>query len=110
MWQLIYAKCKLSSVQHEPLQDLVEGMSFSCVSPLQELDLLSDLVDELFIGDLNCSDPIELLYYSAEYNPVYVYCAKNEPYSSDKYYPQSKDCKNKPPIARKYITNSVRTC
>jgi hypothetical protein len=101
MWRLIYAKHKLSSNQRKALQDLLEGMSFSCGSPLQDLDLPSDLVDEVFIRDLNCSDPIELLYYSAKYDPICIYCAKDEPYSSNKYYPQCSDCKEKPPIAKK---------
>ena len=106
LWRLIYAKHKLSSNQHKVVQDLLEEMSFSCSSSLQDLDLPSDLVDEVFIRDLNCSDTIELLYYSAKYDPICIYCAKDEPYSSDKYYPQCSDYKEKPPN-RKEITHSV---
>ena len=101
LWRLIYAEHKLSSNQRKVVQDLLEGMSFSCGSPLQDLDLPSDLVDEVFIRDLNRSDPIELLYYSAKYDPICIYYAKDEPYSSDKYYPQCSDYKEKPPIAKK---------
>ena len=99
MWQLIYAKHKLSN-QRKAIQDMLEGMSFSCGSSLQDLDLPSDLVDEVFTRDFNCTDPIEVLYYSAKYDPICIYCAKDEPYSSDKY-PQCSDCKEKPPIAKK---------
>ena len=101
MWRLIYAKHKLSPRQRKTLQDLLEGMSFSCGSPLQELDLPSDLVDEVFVRDLNCSEPIELLYYSAKYDPICVYCAKEEPFSHEKFYPQCKDCKHMPPVSKK---------
>ena len=101
MWRLIYAKHKLSPRQRKTLQDLLEGMSFSCGSPLQELDLPSDLVDEVFVRDLNCSEPIELLYYSAKYDPICVYCAKEEPFSHEKFYPQCKDCKHMPPMSKK---------
>ena len=77
MWRLIYAKHKLSLNQRKAIQDLLEGMSFSCGSPLQDLDLPSDLVDEVFIRDLYCTDPIEVLYYSATYDPICIYCAKD---------------------------------
>ena len=82
---MIYAKRKLSPTQCKSLQDLLEGMSFSCGSPLQELSLPSNLVDEVSVHDLNCSKPIELLYYSAKYDPICVYCAKEEHFSNDKF-------------------------
>ena len=55
---------QLTKAQTKNLQAALEGMSFSCGAPLQELDLSSDLVDNVFIHSLNCHEPIEALYYS----------------------------------------------
>jgi len=69
VWKLIYPKTKLTKVQSDYL---LEGMSFSCGAPIQELDLPSDLTDTVFVHDLNRHEPIEALYYSAKYEPIYL--------------------------------------
>ena len=59
------------------------------------------LVDEVFVRDLNCScaDPIKLLYYSAKYDPICIYCAKDELFTN--IILNVKIAKDKPPIAKK---------
>jgi len=55
MWHLIYAKTKLTKAQTNNLQTDLEGMSFSCGAPLQELDLPSDLIDTVFCTQFELS-------------------------------------------------------
>ena len=74
-------------------------MSFSCGAPLQELDLPSDLIDNVFVRNMNCHEPIEALYYSAKYEAIYVYCAKPQRFTDQTpLYPQCSDCKDKPAV------------
>ena len=80
MWRLIY---ELTKAQSDNLQAALEGMSFSCGAPLQELELPSDLIDTVFVRSLNCNEPIEALYYSAKYQPICVYCAKPQDLIND---------------------------
>ncbi|XP_065883057.1 uncharacterized protein [Dysidea avara] len=101
MWRLIYAKTKLTKAQSDNLQAALEGMSFSCGAPLQELELPSDLIDTVFVRNLNCHEPIEALYYSAKYEPICVYCAKPQGFTDDKQYPQCSDCKDKPVVTKR---------
>jgi len=77
---------------------LLEGMSFSCGAPIQELDLPSDFTDTVFVHDLNRTEP---LYYSAKYEPIYVYCAKPQGFTDDKQHPQCTDCKDKPAVMKR---------
>ena len=74
MWRLIYTQKKLSNSQRNALQEILDGMSFSCGSPLQDLDLPSDLINTVFVRQLNCYEPIEPLYYSAKYEPMCILC------------------------------------
>lgn len=60
---------------------------------LEELNL-PDTLSSVCILDNNCNDPIEPLYYSADFSPICVYCASedlsNSPTSD--YYPMYVDC------------------
>lgn len=40
----------------------LDGMSFSCGSPLEDLDVADELKDMVFVQSLNCCEPIEQLY------------------------------------------------
>ena len=101
MWRLIYAKTKLTKAQRKILQTTLDGMSFSCGAPLQELDLPSDLINNVFVRNMNCHEPIEALYYSAKYEAICVYCAKPQRFTDEKLYPQCSDCKDKPAVHKK---------
>ena len=60
MWRLLYAPHKLQSHVRFTVEDALNGMSFSCGSPLQELDL-PELNDKVYVHDLNCQFCITLL-------------------------------------------------
>ena len=53
MWQLIYAKTKLTKTQSANLQAALKGTSFSCEAPLQELELPANLIDTVFVRSIN---------------------------------------------------------
>ena len=66
------------------MQVIFNGMSFFCGSPLQNLDLLSDSINTVYVHDLNWQEPIEALYYGAKYEPIHVYYARPQPFTDDK--------------------------
>ena len=69
MWRLVYTTRKISASEKRLLESALNGLSFSCGSPLQEADL--ELPEQLLsVGDLQCNDPVEALYYSADYTDV----------------------------------------
>ncbi|CAB4028705.1 Hypothetical predicted protein [Paramuricea clavata] len=100
MWRLVYAKRKLILSECKSLEDALSGTSFSCGSPLQDLELPAELEKKVYVRQLNCHDPIEILYYTAKYEPICIYCGEPEPFTSEANYPQCKDCNNKEPIAK----------
>ena len=51
------------------LQAALEGMSFSCGAPLQNLELPSDLINTMYVRSLNFHDS---LYYNTKYEPISV--------------------------------------
>ena len=101
MWRFIYSQKKLSNAQRNALQAILDEMSFSCGAPLQDLDLLSDLINTVYVCDMNCQELIEALYYSAKYKPICAYCARPQPFTDDKQYPLCVDCKDKAPVLKK---------
>lgn len=101
MWRLVYAQRKLNTSQRTSLERSLNGMSFSCGVPLQELDLGPELCDLVFVRTLQCGDPIEILYYTAKYEPICIYCAQPVASCEGKTYPQCEQCKDKPPITHK---------
>jgi len=76
MWRLLYSKKRLKKDERRQLQLSLEGLSFTCGSSLQELDLPSPLND-VYVRSINCFDPVEKLYYLAGYDPICIYCAGN---------------------------------
>ena len=97
MWCLIYAKHKLTLEQSKSLKHVLSGMAFSCGAPLEEMDLPKSLEGEAFVRELNFHDSIEILYYTAKYEPICIYCGQPQPFSSESAYPhvQCDDCKEK---------------
>ena len=74
-------------------------VSFTCGSPLQDLELPGRLAI-VYVRDISCEQPIERLYYTAKYPPICVYCAHSldEADSDSGYFPQCVGCKDKPKI------------
>ena len=52
---------------------------------------------------MSCNEPIEKLYYKANFDDICVYCADDvAPWSStEPFYPQCEDCCDLPKIASK---------
>ena len=92
----------LDAGERKLLNHALDGLSFSCGSPLQEADLPKELQSIAFVRGLQCHDPVETLYYSANYEDICVYCSENMPSDScTEYFPQCEECEQKPKIRRK---------
>ena len=53
------ATCLLTEkAQCNALQAILNEMSFSCGAPLQDLDLPSDLINNVYVRDMNCQEYI----------------------------------------------------
>ena len=50
--------------------------------------------------DHDCFEPIEILYYSANNDPICIYCAKEQPYVKEKYR-QCNLCADKPAVTKR---------
>ena len=85
-------------------------MSFSCGADLQEADLPDALVGVVYVKKMCCNEPIEKLYYAANFDDICVYCASEvAPWSNTKqFYPQCQNCCDKSKIlnAKKNKTTS----
>ena len=83
------------------MQDLLEGFMYSCGYSLVDLNLPPEY-NNVEITDHDCYDVIEKLYYSAKNEPICVYCAKDQPYTSDNLLPICVSCEaeGKPPITK----------
>lgn len=72
-WQLIYARKKLTRPQKQQLERVLDHISFSCGTQLQDYsDLPQDMNDMVFTRNLNCNKPIEKLYYSAKFRHLHT--------------------------------------
>lgn len=88
-WRLVYSLKKLTTVQHNQLMATLEGMSFSCGAPLEDLDL-PDGLPVVFVKELSCSDPTEKLHYSVGHEAICYYCGTEQEMieeETDVYYP-----------------------
>ena len=65
MWRLVYARRKLTSSEKQATERVLDGLSFSCGSELQDADIPPDLKDVVYVKKLQCTEPVEKLYYSA---------------------------------------------
>ena len=95
MWRLIFLRYKLDVVQRQNLQSILDNYEYSCGASLAELKLPEDY-KEVEIRDHECNDPIEILYYSAKYSPICIYCATEQGYEKDDEYPKYQSCIDKP--------------
>ena len=103
MWRLIYATRKLLAGEKKLLDRALDGLSFSCGSPLQEADLPEELQSVVLVRGLQCHVPVETLCYSAKYEDICVSCSQNMPSDSatTEYFPQCEECEHKPKLTRR---------
>ena len=92
----------LTKTEAKKLNATLDGLSFSCGSPLQDLDMDHAILSEVYVQDLQCSEPVEPLYYAASFKDICVYCCKELPSASTskEYYPQCEQCEDKDKIPR----------
>ena len=97
MWRLVFSRFKLDAAHRQTLQDILDDHEYTCGAFLAKLNL-PEAFSEVEIRDHECNDPIEVLYYSAKYSPICIYCAKDEGYGNGNEYPRCENCKDKPAI------------
>ena len=101
IWRLLYSKKKLKKAERRQLELELDGLSFTCGSALQDLDLPAPL-NEVYVRSLKCFDHVEKLYYSAGYEPICIYCAgKVQDVTNTDTYPQCVHCISKPTISKR---------
>lgn len=100
MWRLVFSQFKLDTNQRQELQSVLSDYDYSCGTSLKDLHLPENF-KTVEIREHDCSDPIERLYYTAKYSPICVYCAADQPYTTENEYPQCASCNDKPPIYKK---------
>lgn len=99
MWRVIYSKHRLKKDQQMKLESVLGTHSYTCGSKLKDLHLDEEFND-VEVKDHECFDMIEVLYYSAKYEPICIYCGEVEPYISDDEYPQCQNCNSKPVVKK----------
>lgn len=99
MWRLLYSKKKLAKCDRMELQRHLDEWEFTCGSQLQDLQLAGPLA-EVYVREMSCYEPIEKLYYSAKYESICIFCARDQRVTDPKYYPQCENCKNREAIKR----------
>ena len=75
MRRLVYSKRKLKPQERTEVERGLDGLSFSCGAHLEDSDLPDHLKAIVFMCKLSCEDPVEKLYYSAQYEDICVHCS-----------------------------------
>ena len=75
-------------------------MSFSCGAALQDAEIPTEVADVVYVKKMHCHEPIERLYYAADFNNICVHCgAEVSPWlNKELNYPQCEDYAEKPKI------------
>lgn len=101
MWRLLYSPTKLSDSEKQELNSLLTEFTFTCGGSLSDLGLSGKLGD-VCVRKLECSDPVEKLYYSMKYDPICIYCSCEDNLTTpDNCYPLCEECKARPPIRKR---------
>jgi len=108
MWCLLFSRKKLSVRDKKQLQDILADIAYTCGATLEELDLPDNLKSAV-VHVHNCHDPVEKLYYSADFQPICIYCSSEEIETPDQegYYPQCQECSDKPQISKRTVNKSA---
>ena len=99
MWRLIFSKYKLKPDEVNEIQQYLDNYNYSCGSKLREL--LPEKFSNVEIRDHSCFETTEKLYYSANYEPICVYCGTEQPFTVANTYPQCTRCSNKPIVKKR---------
>ena len=72
----------------------IEEVSYSCGATFDDSELLGRLAN-VCIKDHQCTNPIEKLYYSCDFEYICVHCGKEDQLQVDNdYFPQCQECQN----------------
>ena len=94
-----------SKPMHTPMQQLecvLDHISYSCGTQLQDYsDLPQDMMDTVFTRNLDCNEPIQRLYYSANFADICIHCSSESvrPWNgTEEFYPLCESCSEKSKI------------
>ena len=82
------------------LQAYIDDITYTCGATLLELDL-PESFSCVFVREHNCFDPIEKLYYSANLEPIGIYCAAVVQEECSDVYPMCDTCSSEKVHIRK---------
>ena len=101
LWRLIFSKRKLSVSDRAELQATLDDVAYTCGATLDMLDL-PEKFSCVAIKEHQCFEPIEKLYYAADFESICVYCATVTEDQNTSHYPMCSDClKDKEPILKR---------
>ena len=89
----------MSSEERQELQAILDSFIYTCGSQLADL-CLPEKFKDVEIRVHACDDIIEKLYYSANFEPICVYCGIEASYTNSRSYPQCTHCSNKPSVKK----------
>ena len=99
-WRLLFCKHKLKPDELSKLKKILEEVSYSCGATFDDLELPGRLAN-LCIKDHQCTDPIEKLYYSCDFEDICVHCGQEDQLQVDNdYLPQCQECQTKERVKR----------
>ncbi len=84
------------------LQAILDDIAYTCGATLETLEL-PDKFSCVAIREHRCFDPIERLYYAADFEPICIYCAAvTEDQQDLTRYPMCSEClSDKEPICKR---------
>ncbi len=97
----IVGEQRLSVWDKADLQHIIDDISYSCGPLIQDLDL-PEKFSCVYMKDQNCHDTVKKLYYSADFEPICIYCASENVDDCDGSYPKCSDCSEKLTIKKRF--------
>ena len=109
-WRLLYSRKKTAKAQRDELQEIIEMLTYSCGSRLQDIQDTSAEVDQenFAKANLSCTSPIEVPYYSSNYELYICYHCGAESDRVPKITPNFIQFVNGAKIATKLICHEGR--
>ena len=94
-WRVLFCRHKLNYHEVTELGKCLDDISYTCGVMFSELDLPGRLKN-VCVKDHKCSDPIEKLYYSCDFEAICCWCASDDVANELEleYLPLCHDCKD----------------
>lgn len=103
LWRLIFSKHQLNSTLRQNLQCILNDYNYTCGASLAELHLPEEYAN-VEIRDHQCYDLKYILYYSAKFSPICIYCGVDQGYKDDNEYPKCDNCTDRSTIYIKVVS------